>query len=226
MAEHVLHSSLSSQWFTPPKVLDREREALGGEFDLDPASCAEAQQLVRAERWHAVDGLRVPWRARRLHLNGPYSRKDGGPISRWVERALLVHLDQLPGEYVRSGCLVVNATPGPRWFRWLWQVATIAMLDERVEYIEPVEQAVGRWREQRRKALKKTSAKLLASERDQLLERGARGGLPVGLTPGPSPTHWSAVAYVGDDPARFARAFRTVATIIPAGSARVSEAST
>lgn len=227
MASSALHSSRSSQWFTPPELLEREREALGGDFDFDPASCAQAQRLVRADVWHDGyangDGLREPWRARRMHLNGPYSRKDGGPITRWIERALLVHLGELDEQFLERGTMVVNATPGPRWSRWLFQVATIAYLDDRVPFIETVDQALARWVEARAEKKLKTSAAARAERAEQLLERGTRARLPQGLVIGPAPTHWTAIAYVGDEPERFARAFSSVATIIPAGSARVSE---
>ena len=76
-------SAESNEWYTPSDVLDVAREALGGEFDLDPASCDVAQRRVRSERWFTTndDGLDMPWVADRLWLNPPYSR--GGP---WVEK--------------------------------------------------------------------------------------------------------------------------------------------
>ena len=227
MASSALHSSRSSQWFTAPWLLDAEREILGGEFDFDPASCELAQRLVRAERWHdggaRGNGLRVTWRARRMHLNAPYSRVDGGPIGAWVERALLSHVRAIAGADVRSGCLVVNSTPGPRWFRNLWDFATIAFLHERVAYIEAVPQALHRWIDGEKKRGRRPTHQTINDHAQRLLERGARARLPDGLTPGPAPTHWSAIAYLGSRPERVSKVLGRLATIIPAGAARVED---
>jgi hypothetical protein len=57
------HSSASNEHFTPPEIVDPGRVALGGVIDLDPASCALANRIVRATRifTEADDGLSRPW---------------------------------------------------------------------------------------------------------------------------------------------------------------------
>jgi endogenous inhibitor of DNA gyrase (YacG/DUF329 family) len=37
----ALRTTETSDWYTPPDIIDKARRVLGG-FDLDPASCAEA----------------------------------------------------------------------------------------------------------------------------------------------------------------------------------------
>ncbi len=56
---------------------------LGG-FDLDPASCAEANETIRAARYFTAndDGMGQPWRGR-IWLNPPYSDRD---LIRWVTK--------------------------------------------------------------------------------------------------------------------------------------------
>ena len=44
----TLTASGSSEAYTPPFILEAAREALGGSIDLDPFSCATANQEVRA----------------------------------------------------------------------------------------------------------------------------------------------------------------------------------
>ena len=52
------HLSNSVEHYTPVDVVEAAREVLGA-IDLDPASCEEAQKVVRAARWIGLpdDGL-------------------------------------------------------------------------------------------------------------------------------------------------------------------------
>ena len=57
----LLVSSETAEWFTPPEYTDAAREVMGG-IGLDPASCALANKLVRADAFFAIgdDGLSRP----------------------------------------------------------------------------------------------------------------------------------------------------------------------
>lgn len=57
------HSSASNEHYTPPDLCDLVRQVFGCEIDLDPASCALANQLVRALRYYTKEdnGLVLPW---------------------------------------------------------------------------------------------------------------------------------------------------------------------
>lgn len=65
------HSSETVEHFTPPEVVDRVWRTLG-RIDLDPASCALANELVEAESFHdrAADGFTREWGGR-VFLNPP-----------------------------------------------------------------------------------------------------------------------------------------------------------
>jgi hypothetical protein len=58
----ALHSMGTAEWFSPAPYVEASRTLMGG-IDLDPASCAEANELIRATRYIDAeeDGLVAPW---------------------------------------------------------------------------------------------------------------------------------------------------------------------
>lgn len=70
-------------WLTPTKLLPTIRKVLGGPIGLDP--CTEPDNPTRALRFYtaADDGLRMPWCAKRIFCNPPYS-----PVSPWIYRCI------------------------------------------------------------------------------------------------------------------------------------------
>ena len=110
----------SSEWYTPDVVLDAARRAMGGTFDLDPASSPEAQLSVQADRFFTVqnDGLSQPWTARRLWLNPPYGAYTNGSSKQgaWVEKLLGEHT----AKRVEQAVLLVRSSTSAVWFSRLW----------------------------------------------------------------------------------------------------------
>lgn len=73
-AFEALTASKSNSWFTPANICDSARAVMGG-IDLDPASCAEANELyVKARRYFTIanDGMARGWSTSALWLNAPY----------------------------------------------------------------------------------------------------------------------------------------------------------
>lgn len=87
---HPLTLSNTSEHFTPPWLIGLVREVMGG-IDLDPASCANAQRAVQAERWYceADDGLGQPWHGR-VFVNPPGDRRGSLPKQFWRKLAVEV----------------------------------------------------------------------------------------------------------------------------------------
>jgi hypothetical protein len=71
MSEIVQHSSKTNEHYTPREYIEAARELMGS-IDLDPASCAEANETVKAAKWYGKreDGLSMNW-AGNIWLNPP-----------------------------------------------------------------------------------------------------------------------------------------------------------
>lgn len=65
------HSSISAERYTPGYIIEPGRKALGG-FDLDPASCAKANEVIQASEFYTAgdNGLDQHWEGRLL-VNPP-----------------------------------------------------------------------------------------------------------------------------------------------------------
>ena len=111
-------SSQTVEWYTPEPWPSLCRELMGG-IDLDPASCAEANEVVAATQIYteADDGLSLPWFGRVFH-NPPYGLDDdrSSVCAKWVQYAI----EQYRGGAVAELCLIVNAATGTGWFQALW----------------------------------------------------------------------------------------------------------
>jgi hypothetical protein len=108
----ALFTSKSDERYSPPDFMPHVRAVLGI-IDLDPASCAQANRVVIADRFYdrSIDGLKQPWDARNLYLNPPY----GDEIDPFIIRAI--------AEYERGafpeGILLVPARTDTEWFQRL-----------------------------------------------------------------------------------------------------------
>lgn len=106
--------SLTNEWYTPAEYIEAARRVLGG-FDLDPASCAEANATVGAAVYYSEEdpGLEHrPWKGR-VWLNPPYGRLAGAFVVRLAE-------DYAAG-HVSAAVTLLNAhCTDTAWFRPLW----------------------------------------------------------------------------------------------------------
>jgi len=113
----VLTSSATNEWYTPPEILDAVRDVIG-DIELDPASCAAANEFVRAERFYTIedDGLSKFWEARSLFLNSPYGKvgnRSGQDV--WMEY-LVSQLGSI------DACIALTKTvPGYVWWDKLFR---------------------------------------------------------------------------------------------------------
>jgi phage N-6-adenine-methyltransferase len=132
-SHRLIHQSKRTDWWTPPRYLEAARTVLGG-FDLDPASCAEANEAVQAARYFSPpeDGLTLPWSGR-VWLNPPYG-KHGGK-SRQALWSLKLSEEYQAGR-VSEAILLVNAQTGDAWFGPLWD-KPICFVRRRIKFLLP-----------------------------------------------------------------------------------------
>lgn len=124
----------SDEWFTPADLIAIVRAFLGG-IDLDPASCALAQETVQAAAYFdkARDGLKQPWQGR-IWLNPPYSRPGG-----FVRKLL----DALGGGAVSEALVLVNNGTDTEWGQALLLRARVVCLTRRINFVHPRRESPG-----------------------------------------------------------------------------------
>lgn len=88
MTANAKHSSRSAEHYTPVEFVEAAREVLG-EIDVDPASCASANTLVRAREFYDLErnGFLRPWHGR-VFVNPPggYCDHDGLRVETGCEK--------------------------------------------------------------------------------------------------------------------------------------------
>ena len=123
---------MSNEWYTQPKYIEAAREVMGA-IDLDPASCAAANQIVKATRYYTQEqnGLEQDWTAESIWINPPYNRT----VSMLGRRLSLIKAfsDKLIREYeaghVKQAILLATSEVNAKWFQPLWKY-TICVPDQ------------------------------------------------------------------------------------------------
>ena len=119
------------EWYTPKEYIEPCRQALGG-IDLDPASCAKANRIVKAERYYSKtdDGLAQDW-AGNVFLNPPFQAK---LISKFVAKLCESYTD---GD-VEQAVLLTNNNTDTRWWHQAAELsAAICFTLGRVPFYNP-----------------------------------------------------------------------------------------
>ena len=128
---HVTNNSGCNEWYTPEKYIDLAREVLG-EIDLDPASCAFANETVKARLFYSEDndGLSQTWRGR-VWMNPPYSAE---LVTRFTDKFVNEYNDG----NITEGIVLVNNATETAWFVNMAKNASAVVFPRgRIRYVSP-----------------------------------------------------------------------------------------
>lgn len=127
----ALLSSKSAEWYTPARYIDAARLVMG-RIDLDPASCAAANETIKATRYYSTadDGLTRLW-AGCVWLNPPYGKQ--GSKSNQALWSTKLTAEYCSG-HVSQALMLVNACTADRWFAPLWDFP-ICFTNHRIKFV-------------------------------------------------------------------------------------------
>lgn len=117
------------EWYTPEQIIDAAHQTMGS-IDLDPASCAIANETVRAVRYftNAADGLGQSWHGN-VWLNHPFGRTTNKPWIEWLTY-------QYALGNVKQACCITFACTSEQWFQPLFRFPQ-CYLSPRTNYLGP-----------------------------------------------------------------------------------------
>jgi ParB family chromosome partitioning protein len=133
----VSHQSGSSEWWTPPLYADKAREVMG-RIDLDPASCAGANENIRATQFYDIstNGLVQIWFGC-IWMNPPYTRS--GIQGKFVQKLM----DEYKADRVEQAIVLLNANSiASTWFTPLHDFPMCIKRSPRIEFIPAIERQI------------------------------------------------------------------------------------
>jgi hypothetical protein len=126
---HVSHNSGKNEWYTPADIIEKSRMVMGT-IDLDPASCKQANKVVKATRFYSEkeNGLVQQW-AGNVWMNPPYAQ----PLMNQFAAALVERLDT-----IEQAMVLVNNATETAWFQSMAKECTaICFPSSRVKFLDP-----------------------------------------------------------------------------------------
>ncbi len=124
----VLVGRHGNEWYTPSAWIERARSAMGS-IDMDPASNAIAQEIVKANDWFDKerDGLKHDWPGN-VWMNPPYSR---GLTDQFIRKIC----SQFQACITKQAVVLVDNRTDTQWFHSLACVASaVAFTRRRVNF--------------------------------------------------------------------------------------------
>lgn len=109
-------SSLTQDWYTHPDIVEYTRKLFYGEIGLDPFSCREANEVVKAKVYYTaeMDGLTRPWKAKSCLFNPPWGGTDATAVKRRGVKKLLDSFAS--GDVAGAVCVLNSNAITTAWF--------------------------------------------------------------------------------------------------------------
>lgn len=128
--ENIHVSDDSYEWYTPIEYIEAARVVMGG-IDLDPASCAEANEIIQADAYYTQrdNGLDCEWFGR-VWLNPPYNMPN-------VENFTGMAHDLYRRGFIEQAIILVNNSTDAAWFHALLDNYPVCLTRGRVKYWGP-----------------------------------------------------------------------------------------
>lgn len=147
--QRFVDSSESVEWYTPAPYVEAARTVLE-RIDLDPASCAKANETIKAGQYFTVadDGLSKPWTINgspaSVFCNPPYGYTGGTVNGEWSGRAGRPNQDvwteYLLKQYrlhnVYSAIWLLTAATDATRFKELFPFL-VCLTDHRIKFVGP-----------------------------------------------------------------------------------------
>lgn len=108
------------EYYSPPEIVDTARHVMRG-IDLDPASCAEANEIVQAEMYfdEEDDGLTKQWTGK-VWMNPPYTKKI---IDKFIHKLCTDPIDQ--------AIVLLNNNTETKWAQEILSVSNVICFPSR-----------------------------------------------------------------------------------------------
>jgi hypothetical protein len=118
------------EWYTPAKIIEAAREVMGC-IDLDPASCAFANDIVQAHKFftEAEDGIAQEWQGC-VFINPPFAH----PTVKYFAEKLL---SSFSAGSVEQAIWLSNACVDVEWWQDLAGIGTVCFHRGRIKFYGP-----------------------------------------------------------------------------------------
>ena len=126
---HVSHNSGENEWYTPVAYIEAARAVMGG-IDTDPASCAQANATVKADKYYdsKADGLAQKWHGR-VFMNPPYAQ----PLIANFARAVAA---KFSNKEITEAIVLVNNATETEWFnKMIKHASAICFPNGRIRFV-------------------------------------------------------------------------------------------
>lgn len=128
---HVSHNSGENEWYSPEEHVETARKVMGS-IDIDPASNAQANEVVKAKIFYSKenDGLTKEWKGN-IWMNPPYAQ----PLISLFSAELV---KKIKSKEIKQALVLVNNATETKWFQEMVKICNaICFPKGRIHFLDP-----------------------------------------------------------------------------------------